>query len=46
MPREDLTLIMASINTIREMLTIEKETLPIVMEGAMRNNVTVSTHSE
>jgi hypothetical protein len=46
MPREDLMLIMASLNTVREMLTIERDTLTLVMEGAMRNNVTVSTHSE
>jgi hypothetical protein len=44
LPREDLTLIMASINSVREMLTIDSDHLLTVFEQALRANPVISTH--
>lgn len=44
MPREDLTRIMASINSVREMLTIDSDNMLTVFEAALRNDISISTH--
>jgi Exocyst complex component Sec6/PH domain len=44
MPREELTQIMQSINTARELLTIDTDNMHIVFELAMKTTPVVSTH--